>query len=198
MAWIDTLRKSYASKEEMLAEVIGDLDKRIKDKVNEAENINYDIAIMKAHEIKLYNDLNYWNQYDDEMLTNLAKAIHEKKKGEVKKYEEQISGLIFGFKDKIKIIDVEYEYDRFMRVVSYHVIFKIKGNEYYVFFIGVPSKSRTAETEEDIEHKHYCFGLKEDERTYHISFRTLNYQKLIQRFMDYINNKEYTKEGKTR
>lgn len=196
MAFIDTLCKSsYVSKDEILLKTIEDLDKRIKNKENEVENINYDIAIMKAHEIKLYNDLNYWNPYDDEMLENLEKAIHGKNKGELKKYEEEVSGLIFGFRDKIKIIDVEYEYDKFMRIVQYHVLFKIKGNEYYVFFIEVPSKSRIVETEEDIKDKNYSFGLRENEITYHIMFRTFNYQKLRQRFMDYINNKEYMKRG---
>ena len=185
----------WVSEEEMLAKTIGDLAERIKNKENEVKNINYDIAIMTAYEIKLYNDLNYWNPYDDKMLENLKKAIHGKTKGNLKEYEEQISGTLFEFRNKIKIIDVEYEYDKSMHTVRYQVSFKIKGNEYDVFFISVPCKSRTVVTEGDIEYKNYSFGLRENETTYHIIFRTFNYQKLKHRFMDYINNKEYKKKG---
>lgn len=189
---------NWVSKDEMLAKTIEDLDERIKNKENEVKNINYDIAVMTAYEVKLYNDLNYWNPYDDEMLRNLEKAIHGGKKSELKKYEEQISGLIFDFTDKVKIVDVEYDYDSFRWVARYNVFFKIKGDERYEFFIGVPRKSRSVEITEDIEYKNYCFGLRENKNTYHILFKTINYQKLKQKFMCYINNKEYMKQGKTR
>lgn len=94
----------WVSKEEMLAKTIEDLTERIKNKENEAKNINYDIAIMTAYEIKLYNDLNYWNPYDDKMLENLEKAIHGKTEGGLKEYEEQISGTLLILETKSKLL----------------------------------------------------------------------------------------------